>query len=262
MDWITNIQKAIDYMEDNITENLNYEIIAGQAHVSSFYFQRVFAILCNCTVGEYIRNRRLTLAGSELVSTNAKIIEIALKYGYETPESFTRAFTRFHEVTPSAARNDAALLKSFPRLSLKSILEGENVIMRNFNERGYVVKETGPVYFTQDMDQTVKWFKEILGWYGEIDERNADGAGVYGCVYNIPQEIEVLRIAPFTGIHMFYGDSPKSIIAFMMVQGIDALYEFVKSNGWDQITEVKKEAWGSKTCSVTTIDGCILRFFE
>ena len=91
MGWIEGISEAITYIEDNITEALTIENIAKQALVSPFYFQKGFAMLCGFTVGEYIRQRRLTLAGSELVSTDEKIINIALKYGYESPDSFTKA---------------------------------------------------------------------------------------------------------------------------------------------------------------------------
>jgi AraC family transcriptional regulator len=92
--------------------------------VSPFYFQKGFAMLCGFTVGEYIRQRRLTLAGSELVSTDEKIIDIALKYGYDSPDSFTKAFTRFHGVTPTAVRKDGAMIKSFASLKIKFSLEG------------------------------------------------------------------------------------------------------------------------------------------
>jgi len=128
MDWITGIQRAIDYIEDNLTEELDYEEIAKRAYVSSFHFQRVFGILCGCTLGEYIRNRRLTLAGSELTSSDIKIIDVALKYGYDSPESFSRAFTKFHGITPSQAKTKGANLKSFSRLSVKLILEGGTVM--------------------------------------------------------------------------------------------------------------------------------------
>jgi len=100
MGWIEGIGDAIRYIEENITKDLTVEEIAKRAMVSPFYFQKGFAMLCGFTVAEYIRRRRLTLAGSELVSTDAKIIDIALKYGYDSPDSFTKAFTRFHGVTP------------------------------------------------------------------------------------------------------------------------------------------------------------------
>ncbi len=124
MGWIEGIGEAISYIEENITAELTIEAIAKQAFVSPFYFQKGFAMLCGFTVGEYIRQRRLTLAGSELVSTDEKIIDIALKYGYDSPDSFTKAFTRFHNVTPTAVRKDGAMIKSFAPLKIEFTLEG------------------------------------------------------------------------------------------------------------------------------------------
>ncbi|MDR3594719.1 helix-turn-helix transcriptional regulator, partial [Clostridium sp.] len=94
MGWIEGIGEAINYIEENITEEIEIKNIAEKTFMSTFYFQKGFAMLCGFTVGEYIRQRRLTLAGSELVSTDEKIIDIALKYGYASPDSFTKAFTR------------------------------------------------------------------------------------------------------------------------------------------------------------------------
>ena len=123
MDWISGIQKAVDYVEAHITEDLDYNEIAKQAYSSPFHFQRIFSILCGYTLGDYIRMRRLTLAGNELASTNAKVLDIAVKYGYVTQESFSRAFTRFHGVSPSQVRNGANL-KSFSRLFVKLTMDG------------------------------------------------------------------------------------------------------------------------------------------
>lgn len=262
MDWIESIQKIIDYIEDNLGAKLDCDILAAEIYTSSFYFQRMFAILCDCTVGEYIRNRRLTLAGYELLSSDSSIMDIAIKYGYETNESFTRAFSRFHGVTPSTARKNRASLNTFSRISVKSNLSGGKTMITDFSKRGYVVKETGAVYYTQDMDKTLMWFKEVLGLYGQIEARDEKNIGTYGCVNNIPIEIEALHIAPFTGIHMFKGDSLQRMVGFMLVQGVEQLYEFVKKSGWNQITEVITEPWGGKTCEVTTIDGSVLKFFE
>lgn len=128
MDWITGIQNAVNYVEAHLTEPLDYGEIAKQAACSPFYFQRIFGILCGMSLGEYIRNRRLTLAGSELSASDARVIDVAYKYGYDTPESFTRAFTRFHGITPSEARKNSAALKSFSRVSVQIILKGGNVM--------------------------------------------------------------------------------------------------------------------------------------
>jgi len=100
MDTIQGIIRAVDYIEKNIISDLTSESIASQAYMSSFQFQKIFAILCGVTLGEYIRNRRLTLAADEIISTDAKIIDIAFKYGYETHEGFSRAFNRFHNISP------------------------------------------------------------------------------------------------------------------------------------------------------------------
>ena len=84
MNWIQGIQRAIDYVEANITEEIDFEEVSKQAYSSSFHFQRVFAILCGFSLGDYIRMRRLSLAGEELSKGNTKILDIAVKYGYDT----------------------------------------------------------------------------------------------------------------------------------------------------------------------------------
>ena len=127
MDWITEISKAIDYIEEHITEPTDYARAAKEACSSPFNFQRVFALLCGYTLGDYVRMRRLTLAGEELLSTDAKVIDVALKYGYDSPESFSRAFTRFHGVSPSAVRKGAAI-RSFSRICVKLILTGGSIM--------------------------------------------------------------------------------------------------------------------------------------
>lgn len=124
MEWIESISKAINYIEENLTDELSIEKIARHTLISPFYFQKGFSMLCGFTVSDYIRQRRLTLAGSELVSTDGKIIDIAIRYGYDSPDSFTKAFTRFHGITPTAARKDGAIIKSFAPLKISFTLKG------------------------------------------------------------------------------------------------------------------------------------------
>lgn len=128
MDYFNSLTNAINYIEDNLDSNLDIDEIAKQSGFSSFYFQRIFSVLCGYSVGQYIRNRRLTAAAADLKNKSTKIIDIALKYGYESPESFTRAFVKFHGITPSEARKSHSPLKSFSRLYVEIHLKGGSVM--------------------------------------------------------------------------------------------------------------------------------------
>ena len=139
MDWITGMQKAIDYIEANLTEEIDYEKVAAESFSSSYHFQRVFSILCGYTLGEYIRLRRLSLAGAELANDKEKVIDIALKYGYDSPDSFAKAFQKFHGITPSQARADGSMLKSFSRLSIKISLEGGSIMNYRIEEKDEMI---------------------------------------------------------------------------------------------------------------------------
>lgn len=124
MAWIEALQRAIDYMEAHLLEDITMEEIARQANSSPFHFQRTFAILTDISVGEYLRRRRLTLAAGELCSSDVKIIDLALKYGYDTPEAFTKAFRRQHGIAPSEARKYTGKLKSYSSLGIQVSLKG------------------------------------------------------------------------------------------------------------------------------------------
>lgn len=124
MGWVESIQKAINYMEDHLLDELKMEQIAKEANSSVFHFQRTFAILTNISVADYIRQRRLTLAAQELMNTDNKIIDLSFKYGYDTPEAFTKAFRKQHSITPSEARKKLGKLKSYNRLVIQVSLRG------------------------------------------------------------------------------------------------------------------------------------------
>lgn len=183
MGWMEAIGTAIQYIEDHITDELTVDMIADHVNISSFYFQKGFAMLCGFTISEYIRNRRLALAGSDLATSDERIIDIAMKYGYDSPDSFTRAFSRFHGVTPTAARKDKVMLKSFAPLKVKLSLEGGYLMdyriekkeaftvianAKTFSYEG--AKEVVP-QFWQEHFQTGKG-KTVMGFFGiNIDEK-------------------------------------------------------------------------------------------
>ena len=125
MDWLSSIRAAIAYIEKHLTENITVQNIAEHVFLSPFLLQRSFSLMTGYGISEYIRYRRLYQAALDLQKTDAKVIDIALKYCYETPESFSKAFSRFHGVTPSQMR-DGAVAKSFLPLTINITIQGGN----------------------------------------------------------------------------------------------------------------------------------------
>ncbi|MGN0113846.1 MAG: effector binding domain-containing protein [Acutalibacteraceae bacterium] len=124
MEWTNVIQSAVEYIEQHLADDISAEDVANFVHMSPFYFQKGFSMLCGYSVMEYIRNRRLALAGSELAASDVKVIDVALKYGYDSPDSFAKAFTRFHGISPSMVRKDDVTIKTFAPLKLEISLKG------------------------------------------------------------------------------------------------------------------------------------------
>ena len=135
MELIQTIQGAIDYMEAHITEPITYADVAKSLYLSGFHFHRTFSMVVGITPAEYLRRRRLSLAGEALSAEGGKVLDVALQYGYDSPESFTKAFTRFHGITPSAARRSGAVLRQFNRLSVKILVEGGDSMQYRIEKR-------------------------------------------------------------------------------------------------------------------------------
>lgn len=125
MDLLTRMSLAIAYVEDNLTGEINQEELARIACCSAYNFYRMFSFITDISLTEYIRRRRLTLAAIELQNSDIKVIDLALKYGYDSPVSFSRAFQTLHGVTPTEARFDGVTLKAYPRISFQILIKGE-----------------------------------------------------------------------------------------------------------------------------------------
>ena len=123
MEWLTSIRGAVAYMEDHLTDDVSLDDVARVVHLSPFFLQRGFSLMTGYGVGEYLRNRRLCQAALDLQGTGEKVIDVAFRYGYETPESFTKAFTRFHGATPTQVREGAAM-RSFLPLTIQISIQG------------------------------------------------------------------------------------------------------------------------------------------
>ncbi|MDB3085620.1 AraC family transcriptional regulator [Clostridioides difficile] len=125
MEWIERLNKAINYIEENITKEIEYEQVAKIACCSTYHFQRMFAYMADVPLSEYIRRRRMSLAAVELQNDDKKIIDVALKYGYSSPTAFNRAFKSIHGVAPSVLKKgEITTLKAFPPISFKISIKG------------------------------------------------------------------------------------------------------------------------------------------
>ena len=124
MSWLEDIVSSIKYMENHLTDELSVDKVASSVNLSPFYFQKGFAILCGVTVTEYIRNRRLSLAGRDLQIDGCKVIDVAMKYGYDSPDSFAKAFTRFHGITPVQAKRGEGELQNYLPLKIHVSMKG------------------------------------------------------------------------------------------------------------------------------------------
>ncbi|CAM3765197.1 helix-turn-helix domain-containing protein [Cohnella lubricantis] len=122
------INSAIDYVEAHITEEIDLQQVAQRACCSVYHFQRMFSYIADISISEYIRRRRLTLAAFDLLNSGEKVIDVAAKYLYQSPEAFSRAFKSMHGVNPTHARNSGTQLKAFPRLSFHLSLDGDSEI--------------------------------------------------------------------------------------------------------------------------------------
>lgn len=168
------IQQAISYMEEHICENINYAAVAKSLHMSNYNFHRTFSFIVGMTANEYIRKRRLTLAAQELQTTDISVIDAAYKYGYESPESFSKAFSRFHGATPRQAKRKGTKLHLFNPLVIKITLEGGNIMDYRLEHREHqqfiaLVKEFSNEIINDDNDSSIPDFwtecseKKLIG---------------------------------------------------------------------------------------------------
>lgn len=226
MEWMQALRQSIDYMEQHLLEQISITEIAAAVHISPFYFQRGFQIVTGYSVKEYLRNRRLYLAALDLMAKKEKVIDVAFRYGYETPESFAKAFIRFHGISPSQLRSHASQIRPFLPLKITISIQGGTDMdytiqnMESFQLIGFskTFSETDsyekiPLFwaeFAQNCQQqkySADWMAALLrykiGQFGICIDTNRDGtfrymiAGKYdgGAV---PDGMELYTLPAFT----------------------------------------------------------------
>ncbi|MGI5838382.1 MAG: AraC family transcriptional regulator [bacterium] len=136
MDSLRNMNNALAYIEEHLTEDIDYREVAKIACCSEYHFKRIFSFLSGIGLSEYIRRRKLTLAAFALKDTKLRIIDIAVKYGYDAADSFSRAFHSVHDILPSEARNEDTHLKAYPRMTFQLSIKGGCEMNYRIAEKG------------------------------------------------------------------------------------------------------------------------------
>ncbi len=125
MEWLVRLNRAVEYLEENLAGEIDYAHAAHIACCSTFHFMRMFSYIAEIPLSEYVRRRRMTSAAFDLQGGDAKVIDIALKYGYDSPTAFSRAFQSVHGISPSAARQEGVTLKAYPRMHFHITIKGD-----------------------------------------------------------------------------------------------------------------------------------------
>lgn len=172
MDWVSRLNNAMNYIEDNLENEIDHEKLAQLACCSTFHFQRMFSYMARVPLAEYIRRRRMTKAAFDLQNSDEKIITIANRYGYDSPTAFNRAFHGIHSVSPSVARQQGVALKAYYPISFKITIRGEE-------EMNYQI-ETKEAFRIVGMKKEINWspenqegFLEVPQFWQEQHQKNS-----------------------------------------------------------------------------------------
>ncbi len=231
MNWVKMINDSIAFMEDHLTAEITLSDTARSVNLSAFHFQRAFTLLTGMSPSEYLRKRRLSQAGAELQHGNEKVIDIALKYGYDSPESFTKAFVRYHGFSPMQVRKGSPI-QFMNRFTVQITIEGGNIMeysIEKWEEMDLLVHAGDFSPETSDKEIPKFWdayyadeaYSKIPGYLGVCAQQKTDGNtfryGI-GCkasdVEGIPNGFEIIHIPAYTwAVFKCVGPSPDAIQA-------------------------------------------------
>ena len=187
MEWTTCLKETLAYIEAHLESEMDLGAMAAHVFVSPYYLQKGFQILTGYSIGDYVRSRRLYEAALRLIRTDEKVLDVALRYGYETPESFTKAFTRFHGVTPSALRREPGTIRRFLPLTVRIEITGGSTM-------DYVISPVWgfKVIGFQRVFSYDTAYEEIPRFWDEICERYCTRTIYAGLAPSCPEEQAII----------------------------------------------------------------------
>ncbi len=169
MEWLVCVNEAMRYIEEHLAEEISYDKAARIARCSAYHFQRMFSYIAGVPLSEYVRRRRLTQAALELQRGGVKVIDVALKYGYESPEAFSRAFKRLHGVHPASARGVGVTLKAYPKMTFRIMLQGDVEMKYRIVEREAFRVFGVSTEISADMEEA---FRQVPQFARECDDNH------------------------------------------------------------------------------------------
>ena len=204
MEWLKNLSNAIDYIEDNLAGEISYDEAAKIACCSTYYFQRMFSCVTGISLSEYIRRRRMTQAAFELQSTDIKVLDVALKYGYTSPTSFNRAFKSVHGISPAAAKSQGSVLNAYPPIKFSIKVTGGNVMSYRVEEKEAMRIVGIRIPLTLDMEENQKIVPHFWS--------------------------KTLKSNQFPGICNLSNQSPKGVLGVTACQSSDEIYYYIAAS--------------------------------
>ena len=229
MDWVRTINNAIEYMENHLTDDITLADIARNVHLSAFHFQRAFSLLTEMSPAEYLRKRRLSQAGADLTGGEEKVIDVAMKYGYDSPESFTKAFTRFHGVSPMQVRKGSPV-QFMNRFTVRISIDGGCIMeyrIEKWEAMDLLVHAKEFHAETSEKEIPGFWdeyyaneeYRKIPGYLGVCAQEKTDSDefryGI-GCrasdVKGVPEGFEIIHLPEYTwAVFKCVGPMPRAI---------------------------------------------------
>ena len=238
MSFVTDFECAIQYIEENLASEIDINIVARKAKCSSYHFQRLFSSLIGIPYSEYIRRRRITLAAIEIQNSDIKIIDVALKYGYDSHSSFTRTFQLIQGITPSKARVKGVPLVAYPSLSFQFILKGVEAM------KYQIIETQSYQLFGRDIVKTDGWKANNYLEYADrvIENGSHDATNVAAEFPGLAREMIANDTWDVTRIHLLQG------IHFWDEEGVKYFmygWELPETGVSDQFTvlDVPQTAW-------------------
>lgn len=214
MDWLDRLNEAMHYIEQHLDDDIDETVLARLTLCQSGMFQRIFFIMTDMTLSEYIRRRRLSMAAMELVSGRARVIDLAMRFGYESPDAFTVAFKKLHGVTPSAARAAGVPLKAWPPLAFTLSIKGVEQMDYRI-EKKPMIKLAGKQLLTSNNQEqqfvSIPAFWETSHFDGSIDQIRqycrCEGGHLNGCMLGVCSDMQDNGSFLYT-IAVEYNDQP------------------------------------------------------